>query len=109
MANTTGTYLDETPRSEGQSANFAGNLFALNDVALRLHGLRRGLEFLDNDFTQNARILDVEGGGDALAWLFQGNYYSERRSCTAVPRSVKAQSCPRSPTSRVSRKCLTDW
>jgi nitrous oxidase accessory protein len=77
VANTTGTYLDETPRSKDQHATFIGNLFALNDVALRLHGVREGLELSQNDFSQNILLVDVEGGGDALASTFLGNHYSD--------------------------------
>jgi nitrous oxidase accessory protein len=77
VANTTGSYLDETPRTVGQRAVFVGNTFALNDVAVRFHGVGEGLEFTDNDFRENTLLADVEGGGDALSITFHGNHYSD--------------------------------
>ena len=50
VANTTGTYLDRTPRSAATPVVFRGNVLALNDVALRLHSSEEGLSFVANDF-----------------------------------------------------------
>jgi len=77
VANTTGVYLDETPRSEGVPVRFAGNHFALNDVALRFHGVRAPLEFTANAFEHNVTLVDVEGGGDALAAKLERNHFSD--------------------------------
>lgn len=77
VANTTGVYLDETPRSEAVLVRFTGNHFALNDVALRFHGVREPLHFLGNAFAHNTTLADVEGGGDALAAKLEGNYFSD--------------------------------
>lgn len=77
VANTTGVYLDETPRSANARVSFRGNRFALNDVALRFHGVREPLDLSDNAFLHNATLVDVEGGGDALAAHFSHNYYSD--------------------------------
>jgi nitrous oxidase accessory protein len=77
VANTVGAYLDETPRSADVPVHFTDNTFALNDVALRLHGVRETLLFTHNDFRQNASLADVEGGGDALSTTFRRNRFSD--------------------------------
>ncbi len=77
VANTVGTYLDGTPRSPKFPVHFANNLFALNDVALRFHGPSEGLFFAGNDFHEDTVVAEVEGGGDALAASFRGNYFSD--------------------------------
>jgi nitrous oxidase accessory protein len=77
VANTVGAYLDETPRSANLPVHFTDNTFALNDVALRLHGVRETLLFTHNDFRQNASLADVEGGGDALSTTFRRNRFSD--------------------------------
>jgi nitrous oxidase accessory protein len=76
VANTTGTYLDRTPRSIDAPVVFEANVFALDDVALRLHSSEEGLTFRGNDFHQNAADVQVEGGGDALGVAFDGNHWT---------------------------------
>ena len=77
VANSTGTYLDNTPRSPADPALFEGNVYALNDVALRLHGVAKGLGIHWNDFRDNATTIEIDGGGDALASDVRGNHFSE--------------------------------
>jgi nitrous oxidase accessory protein len=77
VANTTGTYLDSTPRTADQPVHFDGNVFALNEVALRFHMAEEGLHLAGNDFRQNAVMVEVDGGGDALAADVRGNHYSD--------------------------------
>lgn len=77
VANSTGTYLDETPRSEDKEVRFTDNQFALNDVAVRFHGIRPPLVFRANDFSDNGVLAEVEGGGDALAASFEHNHFSD--------------------------------
>jgi nitrous oxidase accessory protein len=77
VANTTGTYLDRTPRSVDAPVAFAHNVIALNDVALRLHSSEEGLAFRANDFHQNVTLAEVEGGGDALGVVFDANHWTE--------------------------------
>ena len=77
VANTVGTYLDGTPRAVDQPVAFRGNTFALNEVALRFHGVSEALAFEGNDFRQNATLAEVEGGGDALSTRFARNHYSD--------------------------------
>ena len=77
VADTTGTYLDRTPRSAATPVRFHGNHFALNDVALSFHSSEEGLEFSDNEFTSNATVIQVEGGGNALTANFRNNSWSD--------------------------------
>jgi nitrous oxidase accessory protein len=77
IGNSVGTYLDETPRSEGSLVSFRGNQFALNDVGVRFHGTRPSLAFTGNDFDQNTTLAEVEGGGDALSVTFERNHFSD--------------------------------
>lgn len=77
VANTTGTYLDNTPRSPADPVTFQGNVLALNDVALRLHGSEKGLRLHGNDFRDDATVIEIDGGGDALGVDVRGNHFSD--------------------------------
>lgn len=77
VGNTTGVYLDRTPRTPAEPVSFARNVLALDDVALRLHGSERGIRVVDNDFRGNGVVAQVEGGGDALGLELSGNWFDE--------------------------------
>ena len=77
VANTTGTYLDNTPRTPEEPVVFEGNVLALNDVAVRLHMSQKGVHVAGNDFRDNATLIEVDGQGDALGADFHGNHYSD--------------------------------
>ena len=77
VANTTGAYLDNSPRTVADPVVFEGNVFALNDAALRLHSAEKGLAFHGNDFRDNAETIEVDGGGDALASEVRGNHFTD--------------------------------
>jgi nitrous oxidase accessory protein len=77
VANTTGAYLDRTPRTPSEPVEFRGNVFALNETALRFHSTQSGASFLENDFRHNVRPAAVDGGGDALKMEFRGNHWSD--------------------------------
>jgi nitrous oxidase accessory protein len=99
VADTTGAYLDRSPRSAATPVRFERNHFALNATAVGLHSSEEGLEFTGNDFTGNAKVIEVEGGGDALGVRFHGNSWSDyqgydlnRDGLGDVPYQVKALS-----------------
>jgi nitrous oxidase accessory protein len=75
--NTTGIYLDRTPRDLSQTVHFTDNVFGANDVALRFHSSGGGAIFAGNSFKENRALVEVEGGGDALGMKFEGNYWSD--------------------------------
>jgi nitrous oxidase accessory protein len=79
VANTTGTYLDNTPRTPDHPVLLEGNVLALNDVALRLHGADKGngIALRGNDFRDNPTMVEVDGGGDAMGLTARGNHYSD--------------------------------
>jgi nitrous oxidase accessory protein len=77
VANTVGTYLDNTPRTPADPVGYDDNLVALNDVAMRLNTSESGLTFRGNDFHQNAVMIEVDGGGDAMFVAMRGNHYSD--------------------------------
>jgi nitrous oxidase accessory protein len=77
VANTIGTYLDNTPRTKADPVDFDDNVLALNDVAMRLNTSESGLTFRGNDFHQNAELIAVDGGGDAMFVAMRGNHYSD--------------------------------
>ncbi len=77
VANTVGTYLDNTPRTTAEPVHFDDNLIALNDVAMRMNTTESGLFFQGNDFHQNAELIEVSGGGDAMSVAMRGNHYSD--------------------------------
>jgi len=77
VANTTGAYLDQTPRKPGSTLLLEGNVLALNDVGLRLHGSEKGARVAGNDFHENAVTVQVDGGGSATGVAFDGNHFSD--------------------------------
>ena len=77
VADTTGAYLDYTPRTPADPVVFEGNVFALDDVALRLHGEGKGLRFTGNELRENPSMIEVDGGGNALDVDVRGNHFSD--------------------------------
>lgn len=77
VANTLGVYFDNTPRVPTEPVTLEGNVIALNDVALRLHSSERGVTVSGNDFHNDAVLVEVDGGGDALGVDVRGNRYSD--------------------------------
>ncbi len=76
VANTTGVYLDYTPRDPKQPVIFEDNLLALNAVALRTHSSEHGARFARNDFLDNDALVEVDGNGDALGVDFENNHWA---------------------------------
>jgi nitrous oxidase accessory protein len=77
VANTVGTYLDETPRAQNAPVALEDNVIALNDVGVRFHGVGPNLSFTRNVFRQNTLLADVEGGSDATSIAFRNNHFSD--------------------------------
>ena len=77
VGNTTGVYLDWTPRDPKQRVNFADNTIGVNDLALRVHGAAKGIDVTGNSFRHNGDLIEVDGGNDAKGIDFVGNHYSE--------------------------------
>jgi nitrous oxidase accessory protein len=77
VANTAGTYLDQTPRDRSKPVVFEDNLFALNTVALRTHSSEHGVTFRTNDFVENDALVEVDGNGDARDIEFVDNHWSQ--------------------------------
>jgi nitrous oxidase accessory protein len=76
VANTAGTYLDQTPRDASKTVLFEDNLFALDGVAVRTHSSERGAIFRSNDFVDDDALVEVDGNGDARGVSFVDNHWS---------------------------------
>jgi nitrous oxidase accessory protein len=99
VGNTTGTYLDNTPRTPEDPVTFEGNVLAVNDVAARFHGAGAGVTMRGNELKNNAVVVEVDGGGHALAVRATGNHFSDYEGYDLdgdgvgdVPYEVKALS-----------------
>lgn len=77
VGDTTGIYLDTTPNRIGGTATFRGNLLAHDHVGLRLHGVRAGAVFEDNEWHENVVQVAVDGGGQAPELRFEHNRWSD--------------------------------
>lgn len=77
VGNTVGNYLDSTPNAAGKFVRLNGNVLAVNDIALRLHGRPHGVAVHDNDWRDNAEVVQVDSGGDATSADVVGNYWSD--------------------------------
>lgn len=99
VGNTTGVYLDNTPRTVDAPVTFEGNVLAVNDVGARFHGSGAGVRLRRNEIKNNAVVVEVDGGGHALAVEASGNHYSDyegydldRDGVGDVPYEIKALS-----------------
>jgi len=78
IGNTTGIYLDRTPRDPRERVTFGGNTIGVNDLALRVHGAAAGIGFEGNSFRHNGDLIEIDGGSTANAKIdFVGNHYSD--------------------------------
>ncbi len=77
VGNTTGTYLDTTPRTPATPVHFDGNVVALNDIGLRFHAAPHGVFVTANDFQENGQAASVDGGGDATSAELTDNFWSD--------------------------------
>lgn len=77
VANTTGIYLDNTPRTPSETVTFEHDVVALNEVGVRLHSAEKGLRIVESELRGNGALVEVDGGGDALAVDVRRNWYSD--------------------------------
>ena len=72
-----GVYLDNSPFEPGTTNEFSGNALRLCDVGVLLQSGVHGNRFLGNSLRGNGTQVRVEGAGNALANLFQGNDWDD--------------------------------
>jgi nitrous oxidase accessory protein len=77
VGNTSGMYIDQTPRRPEEPLLIEGNVIALNGVGLRMHAQPRGVRVVANDLHENAEVARVDGGGDATTATWSNNYWSD--------------------------------
>lgn len=77
VGNTSGIYLDNTPRNPREKVVFSGNLIGVNELALRVHGAALGITFVHNVFRQNADLVEVDGNNDVTKLDFHENQWSD--------------------------------
>lgn len=77
VGNTNGLYLDWTPRDPKQRVTIANNVIGVNNLALRVHGAAKGIDFNGNSFRHNGDLIEVDGGNDAKGIDFVGNHYTD--------------------------------
>ena len=79
VANQSGIYLDNAPRSAGSTNRFRDNLFLYNGSAVRMLPSVAGNDFRDNSFVGNGRPVEVSGGvgrDQAAQNDWRGNHWS---------------------------------
>ncbi len=74
---TSGIYVDNSPSALDEHDLFERNRLQLNGSALVFHGTTRGNHLRANDFASNRDHVTVEGGGNALDALFEGNRFDD--------------------------------
>lgn len=77
LRNTVGLYLDTSPLQLGDANTFRHNAFRLCNVGTIFHSSQRGNVFSENSFRDNLEQVRVEGGGDALGTLWEGNDFDD--------------------------------
>jgi len=76
VGNAVGIALDNSPSSVGVTNRFTGNLIAYNDIGISLLPSVHSNRFEDDAFIDNTAPVAVSGGGNALANVWRGNYWS---------------------------------
>jgi nitrous oxidase accessory protein len=77
--NTVGLYLDQSPLDERHHNWIEGNTLAGHDRAIVFLGGAARNHFRDNSLRANALQVSLEGGGDARAAEWRGNYFDDYR------------------------------
>jgi len=74
---TIGIYVDSSPMQRGDTLEIARNVLRLNDTAVVFHSSAHDVAIRDNDFADNQTQVRVDGGGDATAVDWRGNYFDD--------------------------------
>jgi nitrous oxidase accessory protein len=82
LDNRIGAHLDNSPRELNSIGRFEGNVFAFNDIGIRLAPSVRRNQFQSNSFIDNGEQVNIAGRGGRAennAWTVadQGNYWSD--------------------------------
>ncbi len=76
---TIGIYVDSSPMQAGDTVEIERNVLRLDDTGLVFHASAHGVVARDNDFADNGTQVRVDGGGDATAVEWRGNYFDDYR------------------------------
>jgi len=63
----------------GDTVEIERNVLRLDDTGLVFHASAHGVVARDNDFADNGTQVRVDGGGDATAVEWRGNYFDDYR------------------------------
>jgi len=74
---TIGVYIDSSPAQRGDRVEIAGNVFRLDDTGIVFHSSAHDVEIRGNDFADNNTQVRVDGGGDAMAVEWHGNFFDD--------------------------------
>jgi len=72
-----GIYLDATPQRRDETVTITGNQLRLCRTAIVFHASSHGVEITGNDFGGNDAQTRVDGGGDAMAVMWRGNWFDD--------------------------------
>lgn len=72
-----GVYLDATPQRRDETVVITGNQLRLCRTAIAFHASSHGVEITGNDFAGNDVQTRVDGGGDAMAVVWRGNWFDD--------------------------------
>lgn len=72
-----GIYLDASPQRADERIEIRGNALRLCRTAIVFHSTSHGVAIRGNDFGGDELIVRVDGGGDALADVWDGNYFDD--------------------------------
>ena len=74
---TIGIYIDSSPMQRGDRVEIEGNVIRLDDTGIVFHSSAHDLSVHDNDLADNGTQVRVDGGGDATAVEWRGNYFDD--------------------------------
>ena len=72
-----GIYVDSSPMQLGEEVVIERNVIRLCDAAVVFHSSAHHVRIADNDLADNQQQVRVDGGGDATAVQWRGNYFDD--------------------------------